>query len=335
MPDRSPKPVAWLAVPALAAGVLGILYRASEQAILQTEAKYPPLGRFLTVYGVPLHYLERGAGAPVVLIHGSGGVLQDFSMSILDRVAAQYRAVVFDRPGHGYSGRPADQPLTLDTNALLIHGAVRQLELEKPLMVGHAFGASVALQYALKYPDDIAALVLLSPSAYAQGASVHPLFRLPTIPLLGPLVLNTLLVPLADRVARPLNERAFHPDPLPDEYHAVMLGLSARPEQFRAFAEENRLAGEGLAAISPRYGEIRPPVVIVAGDSDLQTPLESQARPLHAALPGSVLIELPGTGHEVHHKHPQVVMNAIAQAWELAGQPAAVAPVSDALPPAG
>jgi pimeloyl-ACP methyl ester carboxylesterase len=66
----------------------------------------PPRGRFIDVNGVRLHYVDRGNGRPLVLFHGNGSMIQDFESSgLIDLAAANYRVIVFDRPGFGHSLR--------------------------------------------------------------------------------------------------------------------------------------------------------------------------------------------------------------------------------------
>ncbi|HET6757425.1 MAG TPA: alpha/beta hydrolase, partial [Burkholderiales bacterium] len=73
----------------------------------RTEQENPPAGNVLEIDGVRLHYVERGQGQPLVLLHGNGSMIQDFELSgLLDLASKQYRVIAFDRPGYGYSGRP-------------------------------------------------------------------------------------------------------------------------------------------------------------------------------------------------------------------------------------
>ena len=290
----------------------------TDAAVRQAEAAYPPVGAFVTVDGLRLHYLDRGAGPPVALVHGSDGVLQDYTTTILDAVAHDYRAIAVDRPGHGHSERPPGEPLTLAEGARLLHALLRVLGVERPLLVGHSYGGAVALRYALDYPDDLAGLVLLAPAAYPSRGLPHPRVVLPGIPLLGPLYLHMLLVPLEYRAA-PAPDPAAPPGAAPvPAYQEVARALGARPGQYAAYADEIRRVSDGLAAQAPRYGEIAAPVVMLAGAADLATPLDRHAQPLHAALPNARLVVLPDTGHWVHHAHPEVTLAAIREAWEVA-----------------
>ena len=288
----------------------------TDAAVRQAEAAYPPAGAFVTVEGLRLHYLEHGAGSPVVLVHGSDGILQDYATTIFDAVARDHRALAADRPGHGYSERPAGEPLTLEVGARLLHGLVRALGVERPVLVGHSYGGAVALRYALDYPDETAGLVLLAPAAYPLRGLPHPRVALPGVPLLGPLYLHTLMVPL-ERLAAPAPDAAapLGAAPIP-AYQRVASALGARPDQYAAYADEIRRVSDSLAQQAPRYGEIAAPVVILAGAADQATPPDRHAQPLHAALPHSRLIMLPDTGHWVHHAHPDAALAAIQEVWE-------------------
>lgn len=283
----------------------------SDYAIRQAEAAYPPIGQFVTLDGVRMHYLERGSGQPIVLIHGSDGALQDFLLSgLIDRLAQEYRVIAFDRPGHGYSGRPKDEPLTFALNARLIHGALQELGVVRPIIAGHSFGGAVALQYAVDYPEDVTGLLLMAPGAYSKSAELSALYSLPEIPVLGPLFLHTLLVPVGRLLVPSMNESAFYPVETPKAYLDLMANLGARPEQFTAYTDEWQAHHESMVALSARYGEIKVPVQIIAGAEDRLTRVADHTQPLHEAIPGSVLTVLPETGHEVHYQHPEVVVEA-------------------------
>lgn len=284
----------------------------TDYAIRVAEAAYPPVGQFVTTEGVTLHYLERGAGRPVVLIHGSDGTLQDFVLSgLIDRLATQYRVIAFDRPGHGYSGRPAGEPLTIGLNARLIHGALKELGVQRPILVGHSFGGPVSLQFAVDYPGDVGGLLLLSPGAFSTNDDLGLLYQLPSVPVLGPLFLQTLLVPGGKLLVPSMNRKAFYPVTTPPAYLDLMASLGARPGQFTAYTDEWKAYHQSMTALSPRYGEIRLPVTIIAGAKDRLTKVDEQARPLSKAIPESTLTVLSDAGHEVHYQHPEVVLEAL------------------------
>ncbi|WP_409363280.1 alpha/beta fold hydrolase [Bradyrhizobium sp. AUGA SZCCT0042] len=112
----------------VAIGALAAIALLNQHLARKAERENPPSGRFLEVNGVRLHYVERGAGDPVVLLHGNGSMIQNFDSSgLIDLVAKDYRVIVFDRPGFGHSDRPRNVVWTPDAQAELIKLALAQL----------------------------------------------------------------------------------------------------------------------------------------------------------------------------------------------------------------
>src|ERR1700733_8695430 len=129
----------------------------------KAERRYPPLGRFVTANGVRLHFVETGAGSPVVFLHGNGAMVQDIIISgLLDRVGRSHRAVAFDRPGFGFSERPRGRAWGPAEQAALLPSAFERLGIERPIVVAHSWGTLVALALALNSPEAVAGLVLVS-----------------------------------------------------------------------------------------------------------------------------------------------------------------------------
>jgi hypothetical protein len=172
-PDQMPDPVRpsgaagrsksrrWL-VPALAgtAAALGAAALYNRKQTREAERRYPPIGRFLKVDGVRLHYIDRGQGDPLVLIHGNGTMIQDFTVSgLVDRLTDRYRVIIIDRPGYGYSSRPR-QLWTPRAHARLFHKALAQLGVERAMVYGHSWGTLVAVALVLEAPELVRGLVL-------------------------------------------------------------------------------------------------------------------------------------------------------------------------------
>jgi pimeloyl-ACP methyl ester carboxylesterase len=150
---------------ACAAAALGALALVNHAAARRAERKHPPRGKFIEVDGVRLHYTDRGAGRPIVLIHGNAVAGDDYDTSgVADLLLGDdgYRVVVFDRPGFGHSERLRGRAWTAMEQAELLHQALKQLRIERPVVVGHSWGAIVALSLAARHPADTAGLVLLS-----------------------------------------------------------------------------------------------------------------------------------------------------------------------------
>jgi pimeloyl-ACP methyl ester carboxylesterase len=322
VPGRRPRAGAALAAAAAALAGAALL---NAYHARRAEREHPPRGRFLEVDGVRLHYLERegrGDGPPLVLIHGNMTMAEEVEASgLLDLAAERHsRVVAFDRPGYGYSERPRDRVWAAPAQADLLAAAIRRLGLERPVVAGHSFGATVALELALRHPGDLRALVLLSGYYYPTARVDVPLLSPPAIPVVGDVLRHTLS-PLLLRLAWPgLMRVLFGPAPTNPRFDALK-GLVARPEQIRASASESALLVPTVAAMRPRYGELRVPLVIAAGADDRYIGTEAQSVRLHRELPGSGLRVVPGAGHMLHHAAPGEAMAAIEAASDRAAAP--------------
>ena len=99
----------------------------------------PPLGQFLEINAVRLHYIERGAGEPLVLLHRNGSMIQDFeSTGLIDLAAKNYRVIVFDRPGFGHSDWPRNVIWAPAAQAELINNALHRLGVSQALVLGRS-----------------------------------------------------------------------------------------------------------------------------------------------------------------------------------------------------
>lgn len=305
-----------LLLTALTGGLVGY----SQYAATSAEKAYPPLGRFETIDGVRMHYLDsapdQSGRQAIVLLHGASSNLRDFAFSVFPVLAQHYRVIAIDRPGHGYSGRPApaagEDWVTPLAQARLIHGLLEKISARKPVMVGHSWAGSVVLAYALEYPHGTGAVVTLAGASqpYQSDPAFHN--RWPAIPVLGDLFVHSLIAPAFAIVADQSVARNFAPNIPPADYASrAGLDLLIRPENWRANAEDMRNLAGFLAIQKPRYGELRMPVTIITGEDDLSVKPERHALRLHEQVAGSRLILLPTTGHNPHHAHPDVVINAI------------------------
>ena len=102
------------------------------------ERRNPPGGKFIECDGVRLHYIERGdPTAPcVVLFHGNGSMIQDFTNGgLLDLLAQNNRVVCFDRPGFGHSQRPRFRIWTAAAQAALFVKAFKSDRVRNPVVL--------------------------------------------------------------------------------------------------------------------------------------------------------------------------------------------------------
>jgi pimeloyl-ACP methyl ester carboxylesterase len=272
--------------------------------------------RFVEVDGVTLRFVEKGAGAPaVVMLHGDGSMIEDFATSGLPELAAtRHRVLIFDRPGYGRSERPRDRAWTAEAQADLLAAALAQLGVERPVLVGHSWGTLVALALALDHPDAAAGLVLVSGYYYPIPRPAAALASLPAVPVVGD-VLRYTVAPVLGAVLSPgVIAASFAPAPVPPRFAAGFpVGRTLRPGYIRASAEDSGFLMPSAATFEHRYDELRLPVAIVAGAEDSIVDPKLHSVRLHREMPESMLRVVPGEGHMVHHGAAGVVNDAVGR----------------------
>ncbi|TVP71035.1 MAG: alpha/beta hydrolase [Nitriliruptor sp.] len=296
--------------------------RVASIAAARSCADTPPAEAFVTVDGVALHHVDRGAGHPVVLLHGDGGSVLDLTMSpAVDRLAERHRVIVIDRPGHGHSD-PAREVGSLREQASLVRGAVRQLGLEDPVLVGHSRGATVMAAYLDAFADEVAAAVSLggdllgNPDPGDYGA-----YRPVSWPVLGPAVVDVFYAPAVragdHRLLRDGLDRAFAPEgPAPDDYVAAYACRWVSVDALEATYRLMEDTGVVMPEVRRGYSDVTVPVLIVHGSADGNVPL-ADAVEAHQLLPTSELRVLDGAGHELQFTRPDDVIRAIDDAVSL------------------
>jgi pimeloyl-ACP methyl ester carboxylesterase len=280
---------------------------------------YPKaLSKFVGVEGARLHVVIKGSGQPVVLIHGNPGSCQDWSR-LYGPLASRYQAIAFDRPGHGHSERPNHEDITVAVQARLLHATLKELGVERPILVGHSWGGALALIYALIYPQALSGVVLLAPALYDGEDGVSFLTKLPAIPVIGDIV-NFLFTPLLGAwVVREDLKKAFAPHPVPRNYLKTVLSEWTRPRKVKWYSVDDALLNADLRNFSTQYSGLRLPITIVTGDSDLIVPAEENSGRLHRELPHSELMVLANTGHQIHVTCPDAVVEAIDRIAQIIG----------------
>jgi pimeloyl-ACP methyl ester carboxylesterase len=297
---------------AVAVGTLAATALLNRYLAKRAERDNPPAGRFLEVNGVRLHYVERGAGEVLVLLHGNGSMIEDFESSgLIDLAARNHRVIVFDRPGFGHSHRPRDGIWTPDAQANVIKLALRRLGVSHAIILGHSWGASVAVALALKSPELVSGLVLASGYYYPTMRPDVVAMSAPALPLLGD-VLSHTLAPVVSRLMWPLMmAKIFGPRSVPSKFEQFPKEMALRPSQIRASAAESALMIPDAFHFRDRYADLRMPVVIIAGEEDRLIDIDTQSARLHRDVSQSTFHRVPGTGHMIHQTATDQVMSAI------------------------
>lgn len=110
--------------------------------------------------GLPIHYQRVGTGPDVVMVHGITGNLAVWHLHLVPALADRFRLLTYDLRGHGLSGTPPTG-YSLDDMAQDLLELLDALELERPVIVGHSYGADIALYHAANHPDRVAEVIAI------------------------------------------------------------------------------------------------------------------------------------------------------------------------------
>ena len=317
------KVISFVATLALLGGCGVIVDRRADTRAAAAEASYPPTGQFVTVNGQRVHAHVEGAGPDLVLIHGASGNTRDFTFSFVERMKDNYRVIVFDRPGLGWSDRVSDEFSGAFTTAAesplqqaaFLQAAADQLGVSNPIVLGHSYGGAVALAWGLSRPEDTAALVVLSGASnpWPGGLGEHNVVASSAIG--GATVVPLIAAfPPRGQVDGALDS-IFAPQSPPEGYaDYIGSGLTLRRETLRANARQVTSLRPHVVEMSARYSTLPMPVEIVHGTADDVVPIHIHSEPLARQIPGAVLTRLEGIGHMPHHSAPAAVAEAIDRA---------------------
>jgi pimeloyl-ACP methyl ester carboxylesterase len=285
------------------------------------ERMHRPRGRFVDVGGFPQHIIDIGTSAapgapPIVLLHGAGSNLEDMHLALAGPLAARHRVICVDRPGQGHSGRKTGQGNSPSDQAAVLRGVLDALGVHRAIVVGHSFGGTLALSFALDHPARVAGLVLVAPPTHPGLWRLSWLSKILAGPV-GWLFACTLAFPFGVAFFWPGTRAAFLPQTMPAHYvrnSAAMLVM--RPPALMANWADVGCLEAFLARQAQCYGSLVVPTIMLVGDRDPLVPPERHGEKLVAAAPRVKLVVLPGFGHMLHHAAADRVVAAVE---ELAG----------------
>ncbi len=286
-------------------------------------AETPPSGQFIDVNGTKVHYQIEGSGPDLVMIHGAGGSLRDYTFSIVDALKSDFRVILFDRPGHGYTERIADRANLGETpqeQAALLSKAADQIGVKNAVVVGHSYGGAVSLAWVLNHSEQVRGLVMLAGVSNEWPGDLGSWYTI-TNSWLG----RNLLIPTASALAsrkriEDTTAGIFEPNAVPEGYLDHMgVALSKNKTILHATTQQVNGLKPEIIKMEARYPSISMPVEIVHGDRDTTVPLDVHGRVLVTQVPGANLTVLEGVGHMPQHIAEAQVIAAIKRAAKRAG----------------
>jgi pimeloyl-ACP methyl ester carboxylesterase len=288
------------------AAALGAAALYTRAATIRVEERVPADGDFIDVPGARLHYVDRGTGRPIVLLHGLGAQLRNFSYGVADDLASDCRVVLIDRPGSGYSVATGEQPGIL-AQAAIVAAFIARLGLDRPLLVGHSLAGAVALGVATHHPEAVGGLALLAPLTQPPGLVPPPLAAgIGGSPAGRAIAANLIGTPLSQATFGLRWGKVFAPEVMPADFATRGgAGLGDRPVSVEAAMVELASADADLAAIAGRYGSLTLPVAMLYGREDGMVDPAVDGERARKAIAGATM-EMTAGGHMLPVTHPRV-----------------------------
>lgn len=235
--------------------------------------------RWLVLEGMNIHYIEGGAGKPIVLVHGLASEAQrDWARLAPDLVHAGYHVYAPDLPGFGQSDKPNGRTYSIPEQAAFVASFLDANHLSETALAGLSMGGWIAATVALKQPRRVSRLLLFD--------SAGLLFKPPFDP--------ALFTPRSSEEIDRLLELVGEPARLPAFVKNDFLELTKRDGWVVQRALRSMLAGGDV--LDSRFSALKMPLLIVWGRLDRVTPLPL-AESMHAAAPQSILAVCDGAGH--------------------------------------
>ena len=266
-------------------------------------ADAPKPGEMIRLEDAAIHYVDRGQGQPLVLIHGLGGRIYNFRYNI-PVLSEHLRVVALDLKGFGYSERPAAGDYSLTAQARLVGELMDRLGIARAAVLGHSMGAAVALRLAATCPEKVDRLILVG-SAPPNGMVPRFAASLPLRPLLR---LGAALVLHQTRVRERVLRQGF--------YDPAFLS----PEMLEEFRRSVRIRGSTNAIASLLsdaardepldLSRVSQPVLLLWGEGDRWADLRL-ARWLADELPDARLQVIDRARHMVLEERAEEANEAI------------------------
>ncbi|HEU4429891.1 MAG TPA: alpha/beta hydrolase [Myxococcota bacterium] len=256
--------------------------------------------------GVRMHYVERGEGPAVVLVHGLPGQASDWGDTISLLAAHGRRVIAIDRIAYGHSDARPNGDFTLEANARELTQLLDVLGLDDVTVVGWSYGGGTALVAAHQGAPRIGRLVLVGSLGVGGDAGMPPRAVL----ALSSLVFRWVhaVPPAGIAVQRAMSAQAFSEQPMPASWLPSLTANMVQAKTFAAFSAEGAAIDQ---AHLPDSAGLDLPILVIHGDGDRLVPI-AVGRTLARNNPRAELEEIPGGSHMLPITHAQLLADRIA-----------------------
>jgi len=272
--------------------------------------------KFVTVKGSNIRYIEKGNGAPVLLIHGLGEFLEVWWFNI-GPLSEHYRVYAMDLPGCGLSDKPPVN-YTLPFATKFIADFMQALGIERVHLVGHSLGGLIGLNMAISFPSRVDKLILVD--CGGLGKDVSFLYRVCTLPVIGEMIVKpTIRAFLGHGIRRAFyNPALVTEDMIEKDYEFMKM-----PETKRAMLNliRSNLDFRGLrpeVIVTDKLHLVKSSTLFIHGEQDAIIPLAHVQNACHL-IPDARLKVIAECGHCPHIEKASEFNEAVIAFLESSG----------------
>jgi pimeloyl-ACP methyl ester carboxylesterase len=267
---------------------------------------------YLDLHGDQVAYRDEGSGDEVLLlIHGMAGSSRTWN-AVMPSLAAKYRVIAPDLPGHGHSSKPRGD-YSLGAFAAILRDLLRELDIPRVTVIGQSLGGGVAMQFTYQHPEYCERLVLIGSGGL--GPDVNWTLRVLAAPgaeFVLPVIAPRPVLRAGNKIRSWFASAGVH-SPRADETWQAYSSLADR-ETRQAFLRTLRSVvdyrGQAVSAMNRLYLNSALPTLLIWGDADKIIPV-AHGHAAHEAIPGSRLEVLGGVGHYPHAEAPDAVVSIL------------------------
>ena len=273
-------------------------------------------GKYISIDDTRLYVVERGQGYPIIILHGGPGMDHHMFGDYLDALTDKYKLIFVDQRSQGHSDMTPENTWTLEQMAQDLHLLAKAMNLEDYAVLGHSFGALVALQHAVNYPEDKVNTIISSGFPSSKFLD-HVEFNLE---IFEPKELREKVAASWERektveteedVSSLLKDQMpFHfanpLSPLLDEYLIRSSGAKLAPRMLRHFAQEEY----GGIEVQDQLKLISVPMLVLVGRHDRVCSVKA-AETIANSVKNSELVIFENSGHMTFVEENDLYISAV------------------------
>ena len=281
---------------------------APDKSKTELEKMYDsPKNAYVSALGVNIHYQDTGPSKnpiPILFLHGFGASLQTWD-AWSEALSQDYRVISVDLPGFGLTGEDPSGVYTDERSVEVLEAFMKALQIPKVVLVGNSMGGKFAWQFAARYPDQVAKLVLISPDGYASpGIEYGKKTEVPAIAQLYRYFFSKTFLAMNLEPAY-ANPKTLN-DALVNRYYDLMLAPGVRG------AILARMQQTVLQDPVPSLANIKAPTLLIWGEQDAFIPIANSNDYLKV-MPNVKRVSLPNIGHLPQEEQPTIGLQALKE----------------------